>query len=143
MAEQTQVIHPTRRARRDAVRNYLKDHPERSNAWAAKDTGSSGKMVEVTRRELEAQGDIPTLAQLIDINGKARPRSVQRAARPAHLEIFISVQDEGPALISARRGKRDLGAFAVTKEGLPEKVREILGTLDNLPPPPPPDGYRQ
>jgi site-specific DNA-methyltransferase (adenine-specific) len=68
----------TRREKRHVVVEFIKLHPERSNNWIAKDTGTTRKTVETIREKLEAGCEIHTLEVLIGQDGKEYPRTIEQ-----------------------------------------------------------------
>jgi len=54
----------------DQIKDLLKAHPERSNAWLARDTGVSADTIRNYRESMEITGKIPELEHLFTEGGK-------------------------------------------------------------------------
>ena len=82
--------------RRSAGKLLLKQFPDRSNSWIAKDVGLSDKTVKVLRTQLESDKDIPHVDSFVGQDNKERKaRTSSNTSGELNLHLSFNMQDEG------------------------------------------------
>lgn len=82
----THGINLTRAEKRAVIARHVKRHPERADAWLARETYTTDKTVRSVREELEAAGEIEVLHKLTGMDGIERPRSIEQPKRSAEVD---------------------------------------------------------
>lgn len=70
--------HLTQEQKRELVREQLKETPEKSDRQIAKDLGVSPTTAGTVRKQMEQTGELSKLDSSIGMDGKERPRQVER-----------------------------------------------------------------
>lgn len=105
--------HLTREQKQEIIRQQLKEAPEKSDRWIARELGVSNQTVSVARNKLVAEGQLCELHSSVGSDGKARKRPVA-GVDPELLQTLGSTEKMASVLA------------LVKKHGIPEKFHESL-----------------
>jgi hypothetical protein len=109
----------------------LTEHPDWAGLRIAKYVRISGQSIAALRRRLEAQGDIPSLPQRIDVYGKSRPASSPTRLEPrvkAARALLRGVERELGVLEDAAETGEEI--FASVVEAIVEAADEVWDADD-------------